>query len=73
MIDTYVGGEDDKEIVSSRLLPKIVSEGTNTITMSGSIFELVSSENREYKFRLVKPINLGEKMGLMKTVTTTYR
>ena len=73
MIDTYVGGEDDKEIVSSRLLPKIVSEGTNTITMSGSIFELVSSENGEHKFRLVKPINLGEKMGLMKTVTTTYR
>lgn len=73
MIDTHVGGEDDSEVVSSRQLPTIISEGTNVITMSGSRFELVSSENGEHQFKLVSPINLGAKMGIKKTVTTTYR
>lgn len=73
VIDTYFGGEDDKEIVSTRQMPKIISEGTTTITISGARFELLSSEDGEHQFKLISPINLGAKMGIMKTVTTTYR
>ena len=72
VVDHYIGGGKSKTMIGTYSLEKKTKGKALSFNFQGASIEVTSIEDGKVLLKLLKPIELDRKYGLVKTVTTTY-